>query len=143
MSRLKVFLKCRQHHFVGSCRVLFLGTFLFVGLLGCTAGNPALRTAQRQAELSGMESQQLKLQGTDTAKLFLDSSYKAVEIRDEQLALVQAELSNLEYRVVFAKAENEQAKKDSALVSNELKDDKKRLEAYKKELENERSKGAK
>lgn len=108
--------------------------------IGCSSGNPALHTLQMQSELAGNEASKAKIKKEfiEYANIPLDSSRSSEEIGDDQLALVQAELSNLRYRVVFAKAKREKEKKDSILVQEGLAKDKQRLEEYKAILKQEK-----
>lgn len=105
-------------------------------LAACSAGNPALRTAQLQSQLSNSEAQRAKLpnEKITPASAALDSSKAAEKVKDEELALVQAELSNLRYRVVFAEAVRDTAKAENAKVAKGLAEDEARLKEYQKQL---------
>lgn len=125
-------------------RLIFI-SFLILLISACSGGNSALRTAQMQSELSYMEGSKAKIESEklSLAKVKLDSSKKAEEVGDDQLALVLAELSNLRYRIVFAETERDKALADSAFAAEGLLKDKKRLEEYKALLKNEKSEGVK
>lgn len=101
-------------------------------LAACSAGNPALRTAQMQSELSLEESGKANFANKkiEHAKADLDSSKKAEELKDDQLALVMAELSNLRYRVVFAEAARDSAKAENTIAKQALAEDETRLKSY-------------
>lgn len=113
-------------------------------LAACASGNPALRTAQMQSELSNGEATKANLpsEKIQVASSALDSSKAAEQVKDDQLALVLAELSNLRYRVIFAEATRDSAKAQTKDQAGRLADDEKRLKAYKEILKNE-SKGGK
>lgn len=113
-------------------------------LAACSAGNPALKTAQMQSSLSNSEAQRAKFpsEKITPASAALDSSKSAEKIKDDELALVQAELSNLRYRVIFAEAVRDSAKAENAKVMAGLAEDEKRLEEHKKTLKAE-TKGGK
>ena len=112
--------------------------------MGCSSGNPALYTLQMQSELAGSEAKKAKISEEYVvhASAALDSSRKSEKIGDDQLALIQAELSNLRYRVIFAEAKKKKALNDSASVTQALAQDKKRLEEYQTILAKEKSKEA-
>ena len=112
--------------------------------MGCSSGNPALYTLQMQSELAGSEAKKAKISEESVvhASAALDSSRKSEKIGDDQLALIQAELSNLRYRVIFAEAKKKKALNDSASVTQALAQDKKRLEEYQTILAKEKSKEA-
>lgn len=97
-----------------------------------------------QSELAGSEAKKAKISEEFVvhASAALDSSRKSEKIGDDQLALIQAELSNLRYRVIFAEAKKKKALNDSASVTQALAQDKKRLEEYQTILAKEKSKEA-
>lgn len=120
-------------------KVFLVGLFAAAFLAACSSGNSALRTLQLQSELS---SEQARAAGLDSAKVSLaraalDSSKAAEKLRDEQLAVVDAELSNLRYRVVFATAELEAERRETDSLKTWLAADEKRLEAYRAVLKDE------
>lgn len=126
-------------------KLMILFSAMTLIYMGCSSGNPALYTLQMQSELAGSEASKAKISNKSLsyASAALDSSRKSEEIGDDQLALVQAELSNLRYRVVFAEAKKDKAQKDSLFVEQGLQEDKKRLNEYKAILAKEKAaKGA-
>lgn len=120
-------------------KIFLAGLLAAVLLAACSSGSSALRTLQLQSELSNEQARAAKLDSSKVAlaSANLDSSKAAEKLRDEPLAVVDAELSNLRYRVLFASAEleAETRKRDSLKVW--LAEDEKRLEAYRAELKSE------
>ena len=116
--------------------ILLFASFFWIS---CSSGNPALKTAQLQSELSYTQAKNSKIKPAqiEPAKAYLDSSKQTEKIKDTDLALIFAELSNLKYRVIFAELEKEQAKKNAEMSRILLNQEKEKLELYKKELAKE------
>lgn len=120
-------------------KIFLVGLLAAVFLAACSSGSSALRTLQLQSELSNGQARAAKLDSSKVAlaSANLDSSKAAEKLRDEPLAVVDAELSNLRYRVLFASAELEAETRKQDSLKVWLAEDEKRLEAYRAVLKSE------
>lgn len=120
-------------------KIFLVGMVLVVFLAACSSGSSALRTLQLQSELSYEQAKASKLDSSKVAQAnaALDSSRAAEKLRDEPLAVVDAELSNLRYRVLFASSELEAERRENDSLKTWLSGDEKRLEAKRAELKGE------
>lgn len=120
-------------------KIFLVGMVLVAFLAACSSGSSALRTLQLQSELSNEQAKASKLDSSKVAQASaaLDSSRAAEKLRDEPLAVVDAELSNLRYRVLFASSELEAERRENDSLKTWLSGDEKRLEAKRAELKGE------
>lgn len=120
-------------------KIFLVGMVLVAFLAACSSGSSALRTLQLQSELSNEQAKASKLDSAKVAQASaaLDSSRAAEKLRDEPLAVVDAELSNLRYRVLFASSELEAERRENDSLKTWLSGDEKRLEAKRAELKGE------